>query len=81
MGNLIGKTISPCIFIDSLQCINVSSKSNTIVLLVVVGNNVFFSSIIAYDVYLIVLANCYAYIVYIKCSLIYSIYFVISIAI
>jgi len=47
VGNLIGKTISPYILIDSLQCINVSSKSNTIVLLVVVGNIVFFSSIIA----------------------------------
>lgn len=46
VGNLIGNTISPGIFKDSLQWMSVSSKSKTIVFLDVEGSKVLFSSII-----------------------------------
>ena len=55
VGNLIGNITSPGILVFSLQCINVSSKSNTIVFLLVGGKLTLFSSIIDYNVGYIVL--------------------------
>lgn len=43
-GNFIGKITSQGIYVDSLQWINVSSRSNTIVFLLVVGRLTFLSS-------------------------------------
>ena len=77
VGNLIGKITSPYIWIDSLQWINVSSKSNTIVFLLVEGKLIFLSSKL-----LIIFTDFYkteAYFVFNNCSLIESIGFVMSI--
>ena len=78
---MIGNITSPGILVFSLQCIKVSSKSNTIVFLLVGGKLTLFSSIIDYSVGCIVLEYWDACIVCNKCSLINPMGLVISVAI